>query len=233
MYYEGDGTSRQGPAAETAIDPDETGSSILHPWTESLPDIELQPPESHPATGKEPKMTPPTRKVHKIALIGFRATGKSFIGKLLAERLLLKFVDMDEALTASFGEDISSWVRRHGWESFRKAEGELLRSLAQEESIVVACGGGVVLAETNRATLQESFFVVWLEASEQTIYNRLTEDPKTPSQRPALTSYPLREEIERSLAERLPLYEETAHLRISTDEVSHQDAIEAIVKSLR
>ena len=82
----------------------------------------------------------------RIALIGFRASGKSLVGKLLAEELNLSFVDMDERLVASFGRGIDQWVQAHGWESFRQAESELLEELSREQGLVVATGGGVVLS---------------------------------------------------------------------------------------
>jgi shikimate kinase len=162
-------------------------------------------------------------KKRGIALIGFRTTGKSLTGSILAEQLAHVFVDMDDMLVASFGKDIDSWVGSHGWESFRKAESELLETLSKRENLVVATGGGVVLYERNRRTLRESFHVIWLRAAPETIYSRLISDPKTPANRPALTDLPLREEIERLLRDRSPLYAEAADLILETDKSSAEE----------
>ena len=155
-----------------------------------------------------------------IALIGFRTTGKSLTGKVLAARLERVFVDMDHELVASFGQDIDAWVRSHGWESFRKAESALLETLSSQQNLVVATGGGVILDERNRKALREKFCVIWLKAASQTVYSRLIKDPKTPSSRPPLTELPMKEEIERLLQDRSPLYAEASDLALDTDQGS-------------
>lgn len=163
-----------------------------------------------------------------VALIGFRTSGKSLVGKILADRLGMHFVDMDEALVAAFGQDIDGWVAAHGWESFRRAESDLLESLAHQDARVVATGGGVILRETNRRRLEENFFVVWLQALPETIQLRMTQDPKTSSSRPPLTDLPLQEEIHRLLQDRTPLYAETADFTLSTDGMAAEDLADAI-----
>ena len=155
-----------------------------------------------------------------IALIGFRATGKSLVGAVLARQLGLRWVDMDELLTASFAMDIDRWVRTHGWQAFREAEARLLQDLAGRQQLVVATGGGVILRAENRKLLRERFWVFWLEASPETIHSRLVGDEKTAATRPPLTDLPLCEEIEHLLAERSSLYEAVCDLRLETDEVS-------------
>lgn len=152
-----------------------------------------------------------------IALVGFRASGKSLIGTLLARQCDLSFVDMDERLVASFGQDIDQWVQAEGWESFRQAESELLEELAREQGLVVATGGGVILSAHNRRLLKTHFHVIWLKASLETTWLRLQNDPKTGKNRPALTPLPLREEIEQTLVARSALYEETADIILETD----------------
>jgi shikimate kinase len=156
-------------------------------------------------------------KKHGLALIGFRATGKSTIGRALAQKLGWTFTDMDALLVESFGRDINAWVRLHGWESFREAEAKLLMTLSGRKEIVLSTGGGVILRSSNREALKRNFDVVWLQASPEAIYSRLKEDPNTTGSRPALTDLPLREEIERTILERQPLYHETADYVLDTD----------------
>lgn len=163
-----------------------------------------------------------------IALVGFRATGKSAVGRLLAQRLDRTFVDMDERLVDSFGEDIQSRVRSHGWESFREAESALLEELAYVRNLVVATGGGVVIKPFNRERLRTHFFVTWLQASSETIRSRLSGDPRSEAFRPALTDLPLREEIDHLLAERSPWYEDVADLTLKTDALPPHECVEII-----
>lgn len=154
-----------------------------------------------------------------IALIGFRASGKSLIGRLLAQQYHLSFVDMDERLVASFGKDIDQWVAAEGWESFRQAESNLLEELAHGQDLVVATGGGVILSADNRHLLKTHFHVIWLKASLETTCLRMLNDPNTGRNRPALTALPLRHEIEQILAARSRLYEEIAHIIAETDDI--------------
>lgn len=168
-----------------------------------------------------------------IALVGFRASGKSLIGRLLARQDDRSFVDMDERLIASFGRDIDQWVRSEGWESFRQAESRLLEELARKQNLVVATGGGVVLSARNRRLLKTHFHVVWLKASVETTCARLQSDPQTVGNRPALTSLPLREEIQQTLAARWSLYEEVADLVLETDDLDPADLVSRLLARLR
>jgi shikimate kinase len=158
-----------------------------------------------------------------IALVGFRATGKSMVGRILAKRLGWSFVDMDVQLSESFGQDIHAVVCENGWEFFRKAEADLLSRMATQNKIVVATGGGVVLRADNREILKKHFRVFWLQASSQTIYSRITHDPCSASNRPSLTQLPLMKEIELQLTERMPLYKEVAEHSLMTDALSPSD----------
>ncbi len=164
-----------------------------------------------------------------IALIGFRTTGKSSVGRILARELGKIFVDMDEFLTHSFGTTIDCWVRRHGWKSFRREESDLLLRLAQMDGVVVATGGGVVLDATNREILKRSFEVVWLRASPDAIESRILADPASATQRPPLSTLPLREEIETLLQERSALYAATAHVSLDTDTLSEERVAEEVL----
>jgi len=167
-----------------------------------------------------------------IALIGFRTTGKSVTGRILAHELGLTFVDMDEQLTESFGESIEAWVRKHGWRAFREAESKLLEKLSRKTHTVVATGGGIILSPVNREVLRRCFFVVWLEASPETIQLRMTHDPQTSANRPPLTELPMKEEIESMLRERTALYEESCDLRMLTEGLSPGEVAARIITFL-
>jgi len=167
-----------------------------------------------------------------IAFIGFRASGKSLIGRLLARRHHLAFVDMDERLVALSGKDIDQWVAAEGWEPFRQAESELLEQLARGRGLVVATGGGVILSAHNRQVLKTQFHVIWLQASLETTCLRMLKDPNTGRNRPALTSLPLREEIAQILAARSTLYRETADLILETDDIPPTELVSRLATQL-
>jgi shikimate kinase len=169
-----------------------------------------------------------------IALIGFRATGKSTVGKILARRLGRQFLDMDQRLASEAGRDIAAWVKQDGWDSFRRAESALLKLISLQKDLVVATGGGVVLDPQSRRVLLENFFTVWLKATPETIYARLSSDPGSTLTRPSLSELPVEEEIEKVLLQREPLYSQVAGAEIDTEgkrTIRIADEIEFILNS--
>ena len=152
-----------------------------------------------------------------IALIGFRATGKSTVGEILAGKLGRDFVDMDQRLTSIAGRDIATWVKQDGWDSFRRSESGLLEIISEQRGLVVAAGGGIVLDPQSRRLLRKHFFTVWLKAMPQTIYARLSSDPGSLRTRPPLSELPMNEEIVKALSEREPLYAQVAIIEIDTE----------------
>ena len=157
-----------------------------------------------------------TKSSRKIILIGFRATGKSSVGRLLAEHLGVEFLDMDQLLTARHGE-ISQVVAAQGWDFFRAREKELLRELIDLKEGVIATGGGAVLHQELWPAMRETGLVVWLTSTLELICQRLTLDPVSGSQRPSLTGGDIRAETAAVLAEREPLYRAAAHLAVDSN----------------
>ena len=156
-------------------------------------------------------------RLRNIALIGFRATGKSTVGEILARKLGRRFVDMDQRLASESGRDIAIWVKQDGWDSFRKSESALLGIISEQKGLVVATGGGIVLDPQSRRLLRKHFFTVWLKATPQTIYARLSSDPRSLRTRPSLSELPMKEEIVKVLSERKPLYAQVAIIEIDTE----------------
>ena len=168
-------------------------------------------------------------KEQNIALIGFRATGKTTVGKILAQKLGRSFVEMDQRLVSEAGRDIAAWVAQEGWDSFRRAESALLGVICLQKRLVVATGGGIILDPQNRETLRKDFFTAWLKAEPQTIRHRLSSDPRSPQMRPALSDLPILEEIEKLLYEREPLYSQVANIEIDTEGKEAMKVAEEII----
>ncbi|MDL2329315.1 shikimate kinase [Desulfosarcina sp. OttesenSCG-928-A07] len=167
-----------------------------------------------------------------IFLIGYRCTGKTHVGRLLAQHLSRPFVDLDAVITESAGMSIATMIERHGWDFFRDREREILETAAQTRHQVIATGGGIVENPVNIATLRRGT-VIWLTATAETIGSRLSADPATSANRPPLTNLPSHDEIRRVLAERTPLYQNAAHLTIATDTISIADVCEQILSFLK
>jgi shikimate kinase len=165
-------------------------------------------------------------------LIGYRCTGKTTVGRLLAERLGWPLVDTDREIVDTAGMSIDCMVAAYGWPFFRQRESEVLSRVAAADRQVVATGGGIVLDKNNRQTMKTTGKVVWLTASETCIRTRMLADAATDDNRPPLTGRGLLEEIETVLAERKPLYENAADLTIATDRVRIEEICDRIVEAL-
>lgn len=169
----------------------------------------------------------------KIVLIGFRATGKTTIGRLLAERLSLPFLDLDEYLTRREGKSIAEMVAEGGWPYFRRKEREALREISGLKEGVIALGGGAVMHEEEMELLREDACVVWLKSPPEIIARRLAADKNTDLQRPSLTGADVFQEIETVLSKREPLYQRFADLEVETSSASPEEIVARITEGLK
>ncbi len=150
-----------------------------------------------------------------IFLVGARASGKTTVGRALARRLGLPFVDTDAAVTSAAGKTVAAIVAAKGWPAFRQQESAALRATVAKypQGAVIATGGGMVLAVENRRFMRERGVVFYLEATAPLLVARLTSSPLA-SQRPSLTGKGVAAEMKQVLAHRAPLYLEAAHHRL-------------------
>jgi len=163
-----------------------------------------------------------------IVLIGMRGSGKTTVGKILAQKLGRELVQMDELIVRKAGLTIPEIVAKHGWEKFRKLEDETTSEVARRDNIINASGGGVVTREKNVQALKKNGVIVWLQASVDTLLKRIGED----SQRPLLVARTPREDMEITLNERKPLYQQAADLAIDTENKTPEEVAKAIIKLL-
>lgn len=147
-----------------------------------------------------------------IFLVGMMGAGKTTVGKALAARLRLRFVDTDRVLVERTGVPVATIFEIEGEEGFRRRESAVLQELAAEERSVIATGGGAVLREENRRTMRAAGTVVYLRARVEHLWERLRQD----TSRPLLATADPRARLETLLAEREPLYRECAHLIVDT-----------------
>jgi shikimate kinase len=152
-----------------------------------------------------------------IVLIGYRGTGKSVVGELLAKRLGMPYLAMDAAIVKKAGRSIPEIVENNGWPHFRDIETAMARKLAGLDNIIIDTGGGFIERPENIEALQKNACIFWLKAKVTTIVARIQDG----TDRPALTSgKTFTEEVAEVLARRNPKYASAAHFAIDTDDVT-------------
>jgi shikimate kinase len=143
-----------------------------------------------------------------VFLVGMMGAGKTTVGRLLAQALGFEFVDADRELEARSGVLIATIFSVEGEDGFRRREAALLDELTQRPGIVLATGGGAILNADTRRRLRDRGLVLYLRASADEIHRRTRSDRS----RPLLQTADPRARIDELLAQREPLYEETAHV---------------------
>lgn len=163
-------------------------------------------------------------KAGRIFLVGMMGAGKTTVGKLLARRLSRRFVDTDQEVQNRTGVNITTIFEIEGESGFRRRESAILKELAARVDLVVATGGGIVLASENRELLKSSGTVVYLRASVDDLFGRTRRDRS----RPLLQTEDPRAKLSDLLAVRDPLYREVADIIMDTSTQS----VHALVRQL-
>ena len=169
-----------------------------------------------------------------VALIGYRGSGKTTIGKRLADRLWQKFVDTDDLIVKKAGKDIRAIFEECGEAGFRELEAEAVAEACKLTDHVIALGGGAVLREENRQRIKEAGLkVIYLRCEVKELARRIEADPTTATSRPGLT--PLGggiEEVTKVLAEREPIYRSVMTAELDVTHLSPQDAVVYVTRLL-
>ncbi|CAG0910881.1 unnamed protein product, partial [Cyprideis torosa] len=166
-----------------------------------------------------------------LVLIGYRAVGKTTIGRELAHRLGYAFLDTDSEVQSSAGKTIADIVEQEGWPTFRRLEKEVLTRLCSLEKTVVASGGGAILHSDIWPQIKKKGHVLWLSASPEVICQRIAYDQMHGVKRPSLLGEKEKnalDEVVAVLKERLPLYADLADKKIHTEGRSRDDLVEEI-----
>jgi shikimate kinase len=165
-----------------------------------------------------------------IFLIGYRCSGKTAVGRMLAHQNARLFVDTDDEVVKKSNMSIKDIVNNEGWDSFRQKERRIIQGVCGRDHQVVATGGGIVLDRENVADMKNTGKLVWLRADADTVKKRMLADQRTEDLRPSLTGRDLLEEIEEILGIRNPHYEAAMDFSIETDARSVDEVCAEIKK---
>ncbi len=169
----------------------------------------------------------------KIFFTGYRCTGKTTTGKLLADLIGFSFMDTDQMVEQQEKLSISQIVETYGWNRFREIEKQILMDTEQYEKKVISTGGGIVTDRDNLEFIRKNGFTVWLDADSSIIINRLKNDEKSFLLRPSLTENNLVDETNRLLKEREHLYAECSNMKIDTTDKTPEKIVQIIYRSIK
>ena len=161
-----------------------------------------------------------------IVLVGFMAAGKSRIGRLLARRLNLPFVDTDSRIEEHFRRSVTEIFSQLGEAEFRRAEREVISRLLSEEAQVISVGGGAFIDNETRSTVNGQAVTVWLDVPFDIVLARLSRSESRP-----LAAHKSEQEI-RALWDQRRTYYAQAHLRIATGKRDPERVVDAIIAQL-
>jgi shikimate kinase len=168
------------------------------------------------------------RRIVNLALIGFMGTGKTSVGRLVAELLDFEYLDTDEMIQAATGKTVTEIFKNDGEKNFRALEEKVVAELASRRKMVVATGGGLPTNPKNLAILKSCALVVCLWASPEKIWERV----KSQSHRPLLHDTNPQAKIRELLAARAPFYKQ-ADVLLNTELRSVREVAQQIVHQFR
>lgn len=156
-------------------------------------------------------------------------SGKTTVGQLIAEKLAWPLADTDAMIVEQAGRSIPEIFMAEGEAGFRRRETAVLASLLDAPPSVISTGGGIVTVPENEPLLRALGFIVWLSASEDAIFERVSRN----RQRPLLHTPDPRRTIHELLTARRPLYEKLAHLTIETAGLDPEEIAYGVCESAR
>jgi shikimate kinase len=165
-----------------------------------------------------------------VALIGFMGVGKTAVGRVLAEKLDMEFLELDWLIERKAGKPIPQIFKQDGEIMFRQLEIDITREIAGKEGTVIACGGGMVLNKINIDRLSQTSRVIYLTVPSEVILERTANDP---GQRPLLEVDNPSAVIAELMEFREPLYRSAADIALDTSELSIEAVAEQIIDRLK
>lgn len=162
--------------------------------------------------------------MNNIILCGFMGCGKTTVGKQLAKKAGIKFIDMDKYIETKAGITVKEIFDKYGEKGFRDMEYEACRELAGSNNKVIAAGGGTLTFERNIKVLKNTGTIVLIDASYETLCNRLKYD----TSRPLLQCENRNEKIKNLLNQRMPLYRKASDITVNGDDSAGKVAEEIL-----
>ena len=163
--------------------------------------------------------------IPNLFLVGFMASGKTTVGRALAERWGVPFVDLDEEIVTAAGSTIAQMIAQQGEATFRQLETECLRRASARKPVVMALGGGAFTQAVNRELIAQSGVAVWLDAPFALCWERIQRDAVV---RPLAAT---EGEAQARYQQRIPIYEQ-AQIRIQVATDSFPEALAAEILTL-
>jgi len=167
-----------------------------------------------------------------IVLIGYRGSGKTTIGKRLADRLWQPFVDVDDLIVKNAGKSIRDIFEKHGEPHFRDLEQQAVAEVCKLSEHVIGLGGGTLGRDANRKAIKDAGHkVIYLKCDPAELHKRISADPQTAETRPNLTSLGGGiDEIRKLLAEREPLYRQMMTAELDVTKLAPEEAVVYIAR---
>lgn len=163
-----------------------------------------------------------------VYLVGMMGAGKTTLGKALAQKTGLEFVDTDRMVVERTGVPVATVFEFEGEQGFRRRESAVLQELAARSGCVVATGGGAILAEENRRAMRASGTVIYLRARLESLWERTRHD----ASRPLLATADPKATLAMLLEQRDPLYREVAHIVVDTGSQSAASLASRVLSAL-
>lgn len=178
-----------------------------------------------------------TNKISNIFIIGYMGSGKSTVGRILANKLNRTFLDMDEVIEKEQDLSVNQIFMKLGEHSFRNYEAELLDKIAdgtinENEGLIISCGGGIILDDENRKILEKEF-VILLDCSPDIMFDRIRNNTNLPN-----AYFHIKDEDERKsifvkqYRQREKLYTQCADLIVDSEPHNPEDIVAKIIKEL-
>ncbi len=165
-----------------------------------------------------------------IALIGFMGAGKSTVGRALAKKLDIEFVELDALVVQHSGKTISQIFGQGGEARFRQLESEVVAQVADRSNSVLACGGGIILKQENIDRLKKSSVIVYLRTEPSVILKRVKQGKV---RRPLLEVDDPVSAVDKLIKFRRPLYTAAADMTVDTSELTIEQVVERICSELK
>jgi shikimate kinase len=166
--------------------------------------------------------------VRNLVLVGFMGSGKSSVGREIARRWGFRFIDTDTTIRHKYRKSIPDIFATFGEPFFRDQENKTLQELQASQEAVIATGGGIILQPRNHPLLRTLGVVVWLTASEETVWERVSRNRN----RPLLQTSDPRTTIRNLMSTRYPLYDAVADITVETTNLTHQEVADRAVAAL-